>query len=41
MNVWSWGEPLGLGAFILAIALTFAVFIWAAKTASEINNRRR
>lgn len=31
MNVWAWSDPLGLGAFILAIALTLALLGWTIR----------
>jgi hypothetical protein len=31
MSVWTWSNPLGLGAFILAIAITLALLSWSIK----------
>jgi len=42
MNVWAWSDPLGLGAFILAIALTLALLGWTIRQlASAPNNSNR
>lgn len=36
MNVWDWSQPLGLGAFILAIGLTLLVLGLTLKTLASI-----
>jgi hypothetical protein len=38
MNVWDWSTPLGLGAFILAIATTLFVLSWTIKTLASISS---
>lgn len=44
MNIWDWGHPLGLGAFILGMALVVFVLCLAMKTLATIpsgTDRRR
>lgn len=36
MDVWSWGSPLGLGAFVLAVGLTILTLAWAIHSLSTI-----
>ena len=36
MNIWDWSQPLGLGAFVLAMALVLFVLAWAIKTLATI-----
>lgn len=31
MDVWAWSSPLGLGAFIVGIALTIALLSWSVR----------
>jgi hypothetical protein len=35
-NVWSWGSPLGLGAFVLAVGATILMLAWAVYRLSTI-----
>ncbi len=44
MTIWDWSQPLGLGAFILGMALVVFVLCMALKTLATIppgNDRRR
>lgn len=45
MNVWDWSQPLGLGAFILGMALVLLVLAMTLKTLATIppgaDRRRR
>ena len=36
MNIWDWSQPLGLGAFILGMALVVFVLCMALKTLATI-----
>jgi len=44
METWAWSHPLGLGAFIVAIALSIALLSlagkWSASMATRRTNRR-
>jgi hypothetical protein len=45
MDIWGWSQPLGLGTFILAMALVLFVLSWTVKTLATIppgpTSRRR
>lgn len=36
-DVWAWGSPIGLGAFIVAITLALALLTWTIKTLASID----
>ncbi len=41
--VWQWNSPIALGIFFVSLALSFALFSWAVKNFTEIDQppRRR
>jgi len=43
MDVWQWNSPIALSIFFVGLALSFALFSWAVKNFTEIdqNQRRR
>ena len=41
MDTWSWSHPLGLGAFIVAIALSIALLSLAGKFGAHAASNRR
>lgn len=38
---YSWGEPIGLGTFIVAVALTLALLSWTIKNLSSIEAQQK
>lgn len=36
---WSWGDPVGLGIFMVAVALTLGLLAWTIKTLSSIEDK--
>lgn len=36
---WSWSDPVGLGVFMVAIALTLGLLAWTIKTLSSIEDK--
>jgi hypothetical protein len=41
MDIWSWSQPLGLGAFIVAIALSITLLSLAGKFGAHAATTRR
>jgi hypothetical protein len=41
MDTWAWSHPLGLGAFIVSIALSIALLSLAGKWSSNMASNRR
>jgi hypothetical protein len=37
---WDWSSPIGLGVFIVAIALTLAILAWTIKTLASIDKEQ-
>jgi hypothetical protein len=37
---WDWSSPVGLGVFIVAIALTLAILAWTIKTLASIDKEQ-
>ncbi len=40
MDVWSWSSPLGLGAFIVGIALAISLLSWSIHRMASIDAPR-
>jgi hypothetical protein len=41
INVWQWNSPVALAIFIVGLALSFALFSWAVKNFTEIDQSSR
>jgi len=37
--VWQWNSPIALAIFIVGLALSFALFSWAVKNFTEIEEQ--
>jgi len=40
IDVWQWNSPVALAIFVVGLALSFALFSWAVKNFTEIDQPR-
>lgn len=39
-DAWDWSSPIGLGVFIVGVALTLALLAWTIKTLAAIDKEQ-